>query len=220
MFTETSPISVAVKPASTQNGFTMNPIDASPSLKIRMNTSTGQMCGRAISSMSAPNIGPRVASVFAAGTRRLPSQHTASAANAVPSAIPQNAGTRATTSSPDRRARARRARGRAPTAASFGSVTMRASSARSAGLRVALDRRAPAARRAPPPRTPPNIERRARESARPRDPVGEDQHQPRRRASRRGKARSARRSRARARCGRAARSCSRRSRCRWSPRAA
>ena len=43
MFTDTRPISVAVKPASTQNGFTMKPIDASPSLKIRMKASTGQM---------------------------------------------------------------------------------------------------------------------------------------------------------------------------------
>ena len=60
MFTETRPISAAVKPESTQNGFTMKPIAASGSLKIRMNSSTGRMPGRDRSSISAPNIGPRV----------------------------------------------------------------------------------------------------------------------------------------------------------------
>ena len=89
------------------------------------------MCGRAMSSMSAPNIGPRVASVFAAGTRRLPIQQTASAAAALPSAIPQKAGyardhfvTWSTSASaPSASA--------STDAASFGSVTIRASSARS-----------------------------------------------------------------------------------------
>ncbi len=62
MFTETSPIWAAVKPASTQNGFTMKPIAASPSLNTRMNSSTGAMPGRRSSSISAPKTGPRVRS--------------------------------------------------------------------------------------------------------------------------------------------------------------
>ena len=60
MLTDTRPICAAVKPASTQNGFTMKPIAASGSLKIRMNSSTGTIPGRRRSSISAPNIGPRV----------------------------------------------------------------------------------------------------------------------------------------------------------------
>ena len=58
MLTDTRPICAAVKPASTQNGFTMKPIAASGSLKIRMNMSTGTMPGRRSSSSSAPNTTP------------------------------------------------------------------------------------------------------------------------------------------------------------------
>ena len=136
MFTETSPISVAVKPASTQNGFTMKPIDESPSLKIRMNASTGQMCGRARSSISAPNIGPCAAAsaLFDSAAPpqpgampRLPIHQTASAATAVPSAMPQNARIRAsTTSSRCRRAHSAPSARPSTIARSFGSVTMRA----------------------------------------------------------------------------------------------
>ena len=177
MFTDTSPISVALKPASTQNGFTMKPIDASPSLKIRMNASTGQMCGRAMSSTSAPNIGPRVASVFAAGTRRLPIQQTASAATAVPSAIApeRGIGARPLRHLVDERERAEREGEHRRRELRVGDDPRELGAQRR--LRVALDR---ALRRRGEHRRRAGREdqRRAHESARPGDPVGEDQHQP------------------------------------------
>ncbi|MBI3053239.1 MAG: hypothetical protein HYY77_04185, partial [Betaproteobacteria bacterium] len=67
--TDTRPISVALKPLSTQNGLTMKPIDVSASLKIRMKISTGTMPGRLSSSSSAPNIGPCSASGMAGAAR-------------------------------------------------------------------------------------------------------------------------------------------------------
>jgi len=56
--TLTTPICWLVKPESTQNGLTMKPIDASPSLNSRMNTRIAIMPGRDSSSTQAPNTGP------------------------------------------------------------------------------------------------------------------------------------------------------------------
>ena len=93
MLTETRPISVAVKPLSTQNGLTMKPIEASASLKIRMKASTGMMPGRLSRSINAPNIGPCRASfcVSAPGARRaaLASMRAANAVKAIPHAYSQ-----------------------------------------------------------------------------------------------------------------------------------
>ena len=71
-FTDTNPIWVALKPASTQNGFTMKPIEASPSLKMSTKPITGRMCGRWSISMSAPNIGPCVSAGAVLGCPDLP----------------------------------------------------------------------------------------------------------------------------------------------------
>ena len=88
MLTETSPICAAEKPASTQNGFTMKPIAASGSLKIRMKSSTGTMAGRRSSSISAPNTGPRTSA--STGTV-VPEAMPAGAAAAVPTDRPARA---------------------------------------------------------------------------------------------------------------------------------
>jgi len=69
MFTDTRPIWVAEKPLSTQNGFTMKPIAASPSLNVSTNRMIGAMYGRASISMSAPNIGPSVSRAAGATAR-------------------------------------------------------------------------------------------------------------------------------------------------------
>ena len=58
MFTLTRPICWLLKPESTQNGLTMNPIDASPSLNSRMKIRIASMPGRDSNSTQAPNTGP------------------------------------------------------------------------------------------------------------------------------------------------------------------
>ncbi len=74
--TLTRPICCAENPLSTQNGLTMKPIAASPSLNSRMNSRIASMPGRDSSSTQAPNTGPWRSS-WARGWRAAPTMMAA-----------------------------------------------------------------------------------------------------------------------------------------------
>ena len=205
MLTETSPICAAVKPASTQNGFTMKPIAASAQLEDQDEQQHRQDPGRGSSSISAPNIGPRVSG---SAQRRCGARRTAlrpghgrerdKARHARRRRSPRSPA-RATTSASCRRpATRRRARMPRPPRARTASARARRARSRSRALAHAIVRSRGAARQAAAEREE-HRRPQARTRRASRDPIRGHQHERPTRACRRDTGRCGCRWRARAR---------------------